>query len=353
MTTFNPEEPKSYPWQRIDRLLKLLDLYYPNIYMPFYLALKDIQFKWVNDISGEIQLPEQLLPNKPKKLIVDLVQEGEAKFKDSEIWQNVVAFAEYMHSNETDYIDRLDLVHSLYHYKYDWDEVIPMVVYTGHKKCRLAKTLKSQFRKFRCLLMDVTRLQPHITMEHPLFPIKFMTIFSHRLSNRQIADFFIREFEKLRNTVDEVEFYRFAILIQLACTPRNAMAVKEIHQYLFEKKPAAFYHEILKGTPLYEDLMRMFEEEKKQEKAEAAEQVRQARAEAEAKAQIAAEQARAEAETKAQIAAEQARAEAETKARISSALRIVQDYGLSVAQVAQTLGLTYDEIKAVEAALKA
>jgi predicted transposase/invertase (TIGR01784 family) len=102
---------------------------------------------------------------------------------------------------------------------------------------------------------------------------------------------------------------------------------QEITQQLFNK-PVEYYHEILKGTPLYEDLMRFYHEEKIQQKA-----------------RFEAEKARAE-------AAEQARAEAKA-ARIAGAVRIIKQFGLPVEQVVQTLGLTDDEIAAVEAALKA
>jgi hypothetical protein len=357
MINLNPEETKPYPWQRIDYLLKQLEFYYPNTYMPFWLVLLRVQFKFKNDLPVEMQLPEQLLPNKPNKLIVDLLQEGEAKFWGSLSWLNVVAFAEYMHSNQSDYIERLDLAHSLFKYKYNCDEVIPLVVYTGHEPCRLAKLLKDRFRKFRCLLMDLTSIDPQITMNHHLFAIKFLTIFSHRLNNRQLADFFIREFDVLRYQVDTEEFYRFAILIQLAITPRNAMAIKEITQHLFNK-PVEYYHEILKGTPLYEDLVRYYNEEKIQQEAQF--EAEKARFEAEkARAEAAEAQARAEAaeaQARAEAAEAQARAEAAEKARaerIAGAVRIIKQFGLPVEQVVQTLGLTDDEIAAVETALKA
>jgi hypothetical protein len=371
MTSFAQENTKPIPWQRIDYVFKLLDFYYPDTYLPFWLQLFQIQYRRIQDLPSEIQLPEQILSNTPSKFTVDLLQAGEAIFWDSETVRSVVAFVEFMHYNPKDYIDRIDLLRKLFKYKYKSEFVVPLVLYTGHEKCRLAKTSKDYFGQFRCPVLDITRLNPQITMGHPLFPIKFMTIFSHRLSQPKLADFFIREFEVLRSKVSSEEFNRFAVFIQLATTPRNPMAVQKIYTHLFANKPVEFYHELLKDTPLYEDLMRFHNEEKERSAAQIAEAQKariaaeKARAEAQKariaaeKAKIAAEKARVEAETKAQLAAEKARVEAETKAqfaaqkaRIDDAVRFIQDFGLAVAQVAHTLGLTEDEIAAVQAALK-
>jgi phage-related minor tail protein len=107
---------------------------------------------------------------------------------------------------------------------------------------------------------------------------------------------------------------------------------QEINQQLFNK-PEANYHELLKDTPLYEAYMLYYYNEEKIQQ--------EARFRAEQAREKAAEQARAEAKA-------QARAE-----RIAGAVRIIKQFGLPVEQVVQTLGLTDDEIAAVESALKA
>jgi hypothetical protein len=360
MTPTQPEVKQLIPAQRIDYLFKLLNHYYPQILSPFWLSFFGIRFHWLNDLAVEMQMPEQLLSSKPSKFSVDQIEGGEAIFGNIETVLKAVAFIEYMHYNQADYIERLDLVHKLVKYKYKCEEAIPLVVYTGQEKCRLKQAIRDKFSLFRCLILDLTQIKPQITMDHPLFPIQFMTIFNQRLSQRQLANFFIRAFKALRHTVDDQEFYRFGLFIQLATMPHNAMAVKEINRRLFEDKPESFYHELLKDTPIYQDLMRFQNQAKaiydvKTRIANVKARIAEEKAQAEAKARALAEE-KAQAEAKARTEAEekaQAEAKAQEAARIAAAVQFIQDYGLTVADVANTLKLTEAEIAAVESALKA
>jgi uncharacterized membrane protein YqiK len=141
----------------------------------------------------------------------------------------------------------------------------------------------------------------------------------------------------------------------------------KIMDNFFDDKSLEYIQAFLKGTPYYYEVIELAQAEVLarfkdspyyNELVELAEAETLARfkernliesTRAEAEARIAEEAARAEAEAKARLAAE-AKAKAD---RIAGAVRLAQDYGLTIVQIVKALGLTDDEIAAVVAALKA
>jgi hypothetical protein len=335
MSSIFQDDSQSIPAQRIDYVFKRLQVHFPNLYLPFWLALREIKYRFIRDLPSEIQFLEELLYDKSSKSIVDWMEEGEAQLDESDEWRKVVAFAEYMHSNKSDYVRRIRAIDLLISSSYGCDEVLPLVIYSGDEKCRLVPSDGRLINPYSYFLFNLTDLEPGILMEHPSFGIQFLTIFSHRLTKDELVAFFIPAFKQYRQTVTKEVFHHILALFYLSSTTHNAMAVREVIDHFFDDKSIEYIQAFLKDTPYYDKIIEYFEERtrKATERADAA------------------EAARIQAQAQAKLAAE---AEAKAKAdRIAGAVRLVQDYGLTIVQIVQALGLTDDEIAAVESALKA
>jgi hypothetical protein len=122
------------------------------------------------------------------------------------------------------------------------------------------------------------------------------------------------------------------------------MEDKEFLERLFEGKPIEFFHKLLEGVPIYEDLRRFHKQEIEHKLAYAIANTRLSLAVAAARVY----------QNKVQILIELKRIDEEKAQadRIAGAICLIHDCSLTVTQVAQALRLTDAEIEAVEVALK-